>query len=130
MSARRRRERGQLKLLVLDALWKHGEGSAAQVHGWLGGASRAALTTVATVLQRLERAGEITHRLEGRQHVYSAVLTREEARASGVRQLLRQLFAGNPVSLVGQLLDSGDLTAEELAKMRRLIARRARQQER
>ena len=124
--ARRTRGSGQLRFLVLDSLQTLGEATAQEVKAALGPRSRLAATTVATVLQRLERAGEITHRVDGRRHVYRPLVTREQVRGKGLRGVLHQMFRGDVVSLVAQLLESGDVSSDDLARVKRCIARHER----
>jgi predicted transcriptional regulator len=123
----RTRGPGQLRLLVLDALWRQGEATSQRVQQTLGGPDRIALTTVATILQRLDKAGDVTHRLDGRQHVYRALVSREQLRAAKLKGMLHQLFAGDPISLVAQLIESGEMTRRDLARVERLLARHPRE---
>ena len=75
------------------------------------------VSTVATLLSRLEKKGVVTHRKEGRQFVYRATVSRGDVRSSMVRGLTRTLFGGDPAALVQHLVvdhDVDDLGPEPL----------------
>lgn len=112
---------GDLQLLVLETLWDGGELTAADVQQALSRRRRLALTTISTVLQRMDKAGLVTHRTEGRQHVYRATVTRDGLRTSGVRSLLRRFFDGDPAALVSHLVDAEGLGSEDLARVKQLL---------
>jgi predicted transcriptional regulator len=118
---------GELQLAVLRVLWKRGEATAADVHAALR-SKRIAITTVSTILSRLEKRGVVRYRTEGRSFVYRATVTEEQVRHSAVRSMVDSLFAGDSTALVSQLLDGRDVTSEDLERMRTLInaARRAK----
>ena len=112
---------GDLQLLVLEALWDDGELTAADVQRALSRRRRLALTTISTVLQRMDKAGLVVHRSEGRHHIYRAKVTRDRLRSSGVRALLRRFFDGDPAALVSHLVDAGGLGPEDLARVKQLL---------
>jgi predicted transcriptional regulator len=115
-----------LQLSVLRVLWDRGEASVAEVHERVQATRPLALNTVATLLSRLERAGIVAHRQEGRSYIYRAVVTEREARGSVVRQVLDGLFGGSSSALVSHLLDEQDLDADELARLQALLDARER----
>jgi predicted transcriptional regulator len=114
---------GDLQLRVLEALWDGGELTAADVQEALSQRRRLALTTISTVLQRMDKAGLVTHRSEGRQHIYRAKVTRDRLRTSGVRSLLRRFFDGDPAALVSHLVDAEGLGSEDLTRVKQLLRR-------
>lgn len=118
-----------LQLSVLRVLWDRGEATVAEVHEQVQSTRPLALNTVATLLSRLERAGIVTHRQEGRSYVYRPVVTEREARGSMVRQVLDGLFGGSSSALVSHLLDEQEVDAEELARLQVLLATRERPDE-
>ena len=90
---------------------------------WAAGIALAALATVATLLRRLEERGLVTHRSEGRQFVYSALLSPEDARRSMTRELVRDLFKGRPADLVHHLVNEHELEPGDLESLKEIIAR-------
>jgi predicted transcriptional regulator len=114
-----------LQLAVMQVLWSRDEASVADVQRVMTG-RRLALTTVATVLVRLEQRGLVTHRVEGRQYLYRTRVSPADVRESVTRELLRSLFHGDITAFVSHLLDARTLTREEVADLQRLVRSKAR----
>ncbi|MCA9681186.1 MAG: BlaI/MecI/CopY family transcriptional regulator [Myxococcales bacterium] len=114
-----------VQLAFMRALWTHPGSSVAQVRDFLLDEGRdLAPTTVATQLSRLEKKGLITHDVEGRQFLYHAQVSETQVRRSALARLTEGLFGGNVTALVHQLLDQDDVSAAELAEVKRLIEAR------
>jgi BlaI family penicillinase repressor len=109
-----------LQLAVMHVLWSRDEASVADVQRAMTG-RRLALTTVATMLVRLEQRGLVSHRAEGRQYIYRSRVSPAEVRETVTRELLRNLFDGDVAAFVSQLLDARTLTREEVADLQRLV---------
>lgn len=111
-----------LQLDVMRALWTLGEGGVADIHEALREEGRElAPTTVATLLQRLERQGWVAHKRSGRQFVYRARITQKSAAKGALRRLLGSFFGGRASALTAQLLESEALSSEELGAIRKLL---------
>ena len=113
------------QLTVMQVLWSRDEASVADVQRAMRG-RRLALTTVATMLVRLEQRGLVSHRAEGRQYIYRSRVSPADVRETVTRELLRNLFDGDVTAFVTQLLDSRKLTREEVADLQRLVRNKAR----
>lgn len=109
----------------MQVLWANDEASVVDVHKKMTG-KRLALTTVATLLTRLEQRGLLAHRVDGRQYIYRARVTPVDVRQSVTRDLLGSLFHGDVTAFVTQLLDARDLTRDEIADLKRLIKTKER----
>ena len=109
----------------MQVLWSRDEASVTDVQRAMTG-RRLALTTVATMLVRLEQRGLVSHRVDGRQYIYRSSVSPADVRESVTRELLRNLFDGDVTAFVTQLLDSRELTREELADLQRLVRNKAR----
>jgi predicted transcriptional regulator len=114
-----------LQLAVMQALWSRDEASVADVQRTMTG-RRLALTTVATLLVRLEQRGLVSHRAEGRQYIYRSRVSPADVRETVTRELLRNLFDGDVTAFVTQLLDSRKLTRDEVADLQRLVRSKVR----
>ena len=110
-----------LQLSILDVLWQNGEATTQQVWEHLNTERSLALTTVATLLSRLERKAVLTHRRDGRQYVYRATVTRSDVRRSKVRELTENLFGGDATALLSHLVHADEVDPAELARIRALI---------
>lgn len=71
-----------LQISIMLILWQRKEATVAQIHSDLQNQRPLAMTTVATVLSRLERRGLIAHRSEGRQYIYRPLISENETRKS------------------------------------------------
>jgi len=114
-------ELGELQLEILRVLWKKKEASAADVHAALGGRRDLAITTVSTILTRLEKRGIVSHRTVGRTFVYRPTITEASVRSSMLRSLVDSMFSRDPTAVVSQLLTSRDISPGDLDRMRELI---------
>src|SRR5262245_30725086 len=113
---------GELQHEVLRVLWSRREATVAEIQQAL---PDRAYTTLATVLTRLERAGTVERRMEGRTALYSPLLSEDQVGHSVLRDLLDRFFAGSHARLVSQLLDETDVDPDELDQIRKLVAERA-----
>ena len=115
---------GELQLAIMRVLWSEGEATVAAVHAALRDQGDRALTTIATMLKKMEAKGVVTHRTEGRQFVYRPTVTEDAVKRTMVRDLTSSLFAGDAAALVTHLLAEEGIDAEELAELRARIAER------
>ncbi len=119
---------GELQLAILRVLWETGEASASQVRALLPKTKQRAFTTIATMLTKMEKRGIVDHRLDGRQFIWSATVTEEEVTRSMVADLTQRLFEGDITALVSHLLTEQEIDRKELARLRRLIAEREKEE--
>lgn len=112
----------ELQMRILQVLWERGSATVAEVHEALEGERGLAPTTIATLLSRLEKRGLLDHDVEGRTHVYRAVVSEKEVRTSMVETLRDQVFGGDVTALVSHLLDARELEPGDLARVRDLLA--------
>lgn len=116
-----------LQLAVMKAVWQLGEASVSDVLAVMIADGRdLAPTTVATLLQRLGRQGWVKHRKNGRQLLYRAKVREVDAAKGMLNRLLNSFFGGKVSALTAQLLESEELSAEELRELRELIKGKGR----
>jgi len=118
-----------LQLSLMRVIWSRGEVAVADVHEAVEAERGLALTTVATILTRLEKAGLVARRPAGRHYLYRALVSEEEIRRSMVSGLAERLFHGDVTALVSHLLDEGDIAPGDLDRVRRLIDLKQRHKE-
>jgi len=112
---------GQLQRAVIEVVWELGEASVHQVRKELSQRKKLAYTTVLTAMQKLEKAGWLRHRAEGKVYVYSPTRTREEAGAKSVRNFLDCIFDGNALLMFQHLMHQSKLSERELTELRKMI---------
>jgi predicted transcriptional regulator len=116
-----------LQLAVMRELWQRGEATVAEVHEALQATRGLAVTTIATVLSRLEKRGLVGHRREKRQYVYHPTVSGDEVQRSMLTELTERVFDGDVTALVSQLLTDQELEPGDLSRVKAMIE--AREQE-
>lgn len=114
-----------LQIDVMRVLWRSGESSASDAARALRGRRDLALTTVSTILTRLEKRGLIAHRREGRQLIYRPLVEESQVRRSMVSGLLGSLFGGDANALVAHLVREDAISADDLSAIRKLLDEKA-----
>ena len=94
-----------------------GELTVAEVQNSLGGRTRPAYSTIATMLGRLEKRGLVRHREEGRTYHYSPAVSETGV----VREVVDRFFGGSATALVSHLLENDELQQGELEEIKQLI---------
>ncbi|HEX6810361.1 MAG TPA: BlaI/MecI/CopY family transcriptional regulator [Planctomycetota bacterium] len=121
------RNLGDLQLAILRALWDRGEAPVAEVHEALSDRGLA-LTTIATMLRKMEEKGLVSHRGHGRQFLYRAEVDPDLVQRNLVGDLVARLFDGDPLALVNHLLREGEIELSELDDLRKQVADAERNQ--
>ena len=119
---------GELQKAVMESVWELGEGTVQQVRDRLDREPEPAYTTILSVMQKLEKAGWLSHRAEGRSYVYLPTKSRDEAGASTLRTFIDRAFRGDPLLLVQRLLDDKALSEQDLSEIKRMIDQKRRKE--
>jgi len=120
---------GELQLRILEILWERGESSVSEVHAVLVPERGLAPTTVATMLRKMETRGLVAHREEGRAFIYRAAVRSEDVARGAGEHFVERLFEGSLTDAVQHLLQTRDVSRDELDQLAKLIReakRRAR----
>ncbi len=112
---------GGLQREVMTIVWASGEASVQQVRDQLDRARLPAYTTVLSAMQKLEKAGWLKHRSEGRSYVYLPSRPWEKESRQSLKKLLQSVFQGDRRLLLQQLLDDDKLKPDELDELYELI---------
>lgn len=114
----------EVELELMNILWRLKEGSVNDVLAELPQSRKLAYTSVSTILRILEQKKVLTTRKEGRGHVYVPKLSKTDYEASALKNIVNKVFDGTPVAMVRQLLDTNDLTKDDLKELHKLLAER------
>jgi len=112
---------GELQRAVIEVVWERGEASVHQVREKLSRKRKLAYTTVLTAMQKLEKAGWLRHRSEGKVYIYAPTRTREEAGARSVLKFLDRIFDGDALLMFQHLMRQDKLSDAELEDLRKMI---------
>jgi len=121
---------GELQRAVLETVWELGEANVHQVRERLAQKKQLAYTTVLSAMQKLEKAGWLKHRAEGKSYVYAPARSRTEAGAGSVRQFLKRVFDGDAVAMFQHLIRESNLSNEELGALRKMIEEKRKERQR
>ena len=123
----KRHQLAELQLAIMHVLWERGEATVAEVREALRPDRELAHTTVGTMLSKMEEKGQVAHRSDGRVNIYRAKWKQSRVSRSMVSDLAERLFGGDVTQMVCHLLDSRDVSPQQLAELKRLI--RSKEQE-
>jgi predicted transcriptional regulator len=113
------------ELRLMEVLWREKRATVADVVSALP-PPPLSYSTVLTTLRTLEQKGRVTHDEVGRAFVYRPAIERTDAARSAVRHVLDRFFGSSPGALAVSLIDDAQLTQDDLAEIRRVLARKAR----
>ncbi len=113
------------ELRLMNVLWERQAATVADIVGVLP-PPPLAYTTVMTTLGTLEHKGYVTHAKAGRAFVYRPLVERSEAATSLLDTLLERFFGSSPGVLALSLLEDERLSDEDIANLKRVIARKKR----
>ena len=121
---KRKRQLGDLQLAIMRVLWERGEAAAIEVHQALFEERGLAVTTIKTMLRKLEEYGCVDHRTKGRRFIYRPAIAEMDVREGMVADLVRRLFRGDSTALVNHLVQSGEIDLEELDDLKAVVSRK------
>ncbi|HYJ87653.1 MAG TPA: BlaI/MecI/CopY family transcriptional regulator [Pyrinomonadaceae bacterium] len=111
----------KLEMEIMDAVWALGQASVREVQEHLPERKRPAYTTVQTIIYRLEEKGAVRRvKKIGNAHIFEAVVTRKAAHSRLIDELLH-VFGGSPRLLVAQLVETGQVTLDDLKELEATI---------
>ena len=116
----------RLELKIMEALWRQGAASVREIQESLPEKGRPAHNTVLTILTRLEakkavrRAKKISNA-----HIYEPLVTRDATQRLLVDELLA-FFGGRAAPLVSHLIESGQLTLQDVEEARKALKKESK----
>jgi len=119
-----------LELELLKVLWDEAPLPVREVRVRLEkqAGRRLAHSSVITMLNIMVRKGYLKRRLEGKALLFSPRVKKADVTGGMVHDLLSRVFDGSSSALVLNLLETADLDNQELAELRQLINRKAKEQ--
>jgi predicted transcriptional regulator len=109
-----------LELEIMQVLWDVGPCTVAEVQPRLK--ADLAYTTVQTMLNVLLRKNKVKRVQEGRAYRYRPAVSRERASGSALSDLVKRMFGGSSEALLMAMVDTRQITAEELARVAQRLA--------
>jgi predicted transcriptional regulator len=106
---------------VMSVLWHKERATVAEVVAALKKKRPVTYSTVQTILRILEGKGYVTHEKVARAFIYRPRVDERQARRRALRHLVTRLFDGSASLLVLNVLEDGEINAEELRQLKKLI---------
>jgi BlaI family transcriptional regulator, penicillinase repressor len=116
----------ELELQILAILWDRGPSTIHAIRDALPDGKTRAYTTVLTLVQIMEKKGLVGHAAQGQAHLYHPLVQRRQVLRPMMRDLLRNVFLGDPAQAVQCLLDGAALDEEELSQIQELVQNASR----
>ena len=108
----------KLELKIMEALWSNGASSVREIQEHFSAKRRPAYTTVQTMVYRLEAKNALKRTKKiGNAHIFEAVISRTAAQRNVIDDL-PGLFGGRAQPLMSHLIESGQLTLEDIEEAR------------
>jgi len=112
----------EAELRIMRILWVRGESLVSDLVSAMPESAPLAYTSVLTTVRILEQKGYVEHRQEGRAFLYSPCVAEYDASRSEVRHVLHRFFNNSRERLMLSLLGDGEITPEELQRLKDAIA--------
>ena len=109
----------EAELRIMRVLWARGESLVSDLVAAL---APLAYTSVLTTVRVLEQKGYVEHREAGRAFLYSPCVAEFDARRSEVKHVMGRFFGDSRERLVLSLLGDGEITVDELERLKAAIA--------
>jgi predicted transcriptional regulator len=111
----------KLEHQIMDALWNRGAASVREILEAFPDKGRPAYTTVQTMVYRLEEKGAVQRvKKIGNAHIFAAVISRASAQRRLIDELLA-FFGGSSQPVVAHLIESGNLTLDDVKEAEQLL---------
>ena len=105
---------------IMDVIYRNGKVTAAEVLAELP--DPPSYSAVRAMLRLLEEKGHVRHEQDGPRYVFLPTVTRDKARRSAMRHLVRTFFDGSTEDAVAALLQNDNgMSDVELERLSQLI---------
>jgi predicted transcriptional regulator len=111
----------EAELRLMEVLWNKGPATVQQVLDGLPEKAPLAYNSVLTTIRILEKKGYVRHVKDGRAHVYTPLVARQEARRSEIRHLANRFFGNSHELLVLNILEDQGVDAAELKRLKKML---------
>jgi BlaI family penicillinase repressor len=119
----------RLEMQIMEIFWNHGACCVREIQEGFPQRGRPAYTTVQTTVNRLERkqALRIVKRI-GKANIFEAAVSRDDAQRGLIDELLA-LFGGRAKFVMAHLIESGQLSREDVEEARKVLRKLERKDE-
>jgi len=109
------------ELEILQVMWRLGECTVRDVHEELAKTKEVGYTTTLKLMQIMNDKGMVTRDASSKVHVYTAVITRQQAQTTAVDKILDTVFKGSTADLVIQALGQHRASNDEIDAIKKYL---------
>lgn len=107
--------------VVMTALWAKSPRTAEQIIAEVADGHEWSEATVKTLINRLLKKGAVSAEPEGRRYLYRPLIERADHVGAESQGLLDRYFGGRLAPLVSHFSETGALSPEDIAELKKLI---------
>jgi BlaI family transcriptional regulator, penicillinase repressor len=111
----------EAELRIMNVLWGRGSGTVQEVLDSITQKPALAYNSVLTTIRVLEKKGYLKHLKDGRAHIFTPIVGRQEATRSEIRHLVGRFFKNSHGQLVLNLLEDQGIDQEEITRLRQML---------
>lgn len=100
---------------IMDIVYARGQATAAEVTSALP--DPPSYSAVRALLRILEQKGHLRHQQDGPRYVFLPTVSRDRARRSALRNLVRIFFDGSSADAAAALIDQAQLSDDDFARL-------------
>ena len=111
----------ELEMQILGVLWRGGPAPVRDVLAAMADGNKRAYTTVLSAMQVMEKKGLLKRSREGLTDHWRPAVTKSRVLGPFFRNLVANVFGGQPTQVMQHLLQETDVDAADLAAIRQLL---------
>ena len=112
----------ETELELMNHIWALGKCSVRDILKQLPESRNMAYTSASTIVRILEQKGIVESHKEGKAHIYTAKLKKNEYEKTTLKHVIKNVFSGTPSQLVKRLVNDEKLSKAEREEIRRIIS--------
>lgn len=121
----------ELELTILKVLWQESPKSVQQVRDELAigeGGRELTVSSVMTMMNIMVRKGYVKRKKQGRAFLFEPVVSEQWVNRGMLGDLVDRVFDGSAKAVMLELLETSNIDLEDIADIRRMINRKAKEQ--
>lgn len=111
----------QAELEILNLLWHHKEASVQLINDELNKLRPIGYTTTLKTMQLMAQKGWLDRRLDGKSHIYCALLQEDEIKENLLSRFIESTFMGSRSQLLMRLLGQQKVSTEEISEIKEYL---------
>ena len=111
----------QAELEILNLLWRHQEASVQFINDELNKLRPIGYTTTLKTMQLMAQKGWLDRRMEGKSHIYRALLQEDEIKENLLSRFIESTFMGSRSQLLMRLFGQQKVSSEEIRELKEYL---------